>query len=171
MKKFSILILGLILAVSLTSCKTLTGTKVPDLDVPFTANIDVESEGLEFNADIKRLGNALWEMEITSLPLQGMKITYTDEGITSVYNGFETITPIEEILPGNVFMQIFSAFDTAAATENPVLKERDGDIVFYGEIPASSFEILIDKESTALEELIFPESGIEIEINNIITKI
>jgi hypothetical protein len=160
-------ILGMLFAY--TSCDSFKNavSGVPELDVPFTAEANIEGENLSLTANIKRLGTGLWEMEITSPEtLRGLKINYNEDKIASVYDGIITETPIDKVSPEAVFLQLFQAADNAANLETPDVFEKDGDLFITGQIPVSSYEIQIDGETKLIEGISLPDSGYVCEITN-----
>jgi hypothetical protein len=140
---------------------------LPDLDIPYSADIEIDSENLSMSASVKRLGTGIWEMEITAPEtLKGLKITYNEDKITSVYDGIITETPVEK-LPGEaIFLQLFQAADNAANLESPGLTEKNGDFFISGSVPASGYIIQIDGETKTIEGISLPDSGIEAVIKN-----
>ncbi|MDR0992049.1 MAG: hypothetical protein LBL87_04010 [Ruminococcus sp.] len=140
---------------------------VPNLDIPYSAEIEIDSEDLSLTANVKRLGTGIWEMEITSPEtLKGLKITYDEDKITSVYDGIITETPIDKIPTDSIFLQIFQAADNAANIESPDITEKDGDFFISGSIPASAYTIQIDGETKTIEGISLPDSGLEVVIRS-----
>jgi hypothetical protein len=159
-----------ILAVcTLTGCEKLKNavSGVPDLDIPYSAEIEIDGEDLSITANIKRLGTGLWEMEITAPEtLRGLKITYDEDKITSVYDGIITETPLDKVSSEAIFLQLFQAADNAANIESPDISQKDDDYFISGSVPASDYIIQIDGETKTIEGISLPDSGLEAVIKN-----
>jgi hypothetical protein len=156
---------------ALTGCNLIKNAVagVPDLDVPYAAEIEIDSEDISITANIKRLGTGLWEMEITSPEtLKGLKINYNEEKVTSVYDGIITETPIDKVSADAIFLQLFQAADNAANLESPDISQKDGDYFINGSIPTSDYIIQIDGETKTIEGISLPDSGLEAVIKNLV---
>jgi hypothetical protein len=135
------------------------GAKIED--TPLSMHMEIDTEGIDFIANVKRLGLGLWEMEVVEPSyINGLKITYDGKSVSSTMNGFTQTQPVENIEQSAVFLQIFRTIDNAISELDPKGETVDGKYRLFGNLPNTSYEITFNPETNSPEEIKLPESAI-----------
>ncbi|MDR0986909.1 MAG: hypothetical protein LBL98_04340 [Ruminococcus sp.] len=154
-----------LLILTVTGCDKLKNSiagGVNIADTPFTARMEIDTEEVDFIANVKRLGMGLWEMEVLEPShIKGLVITYDGSSVSSTMNGFTQTQPVENIAQSAVFLQIFRAIDNAISDIDPKGETVDGKYVLDGD----NYSITFNPETDAPEELKLPDSVIEAYIS------
>lgn len=80
-----------------------------------------------FEGRVKRLGTGFWEMEITSPEtLAGMKICASGDTVDSSLGELSFSLPAENVPVSSPFMELFSALDSAALSQQSLSSGENG---------------------------------------------
>jgi hypothetical protein len=153
-----------LLILTVTGCDSLSSITggVNIKDAPFSARMEIDTEEIDFIANVKRLGMGLWEMEILEpASIKGLLIKYDGSSVSSTMNGFTQTMPVENVADSAVFLQIFRTIDNAISEIDPKGETVDGKYVLEGE----NYSIIFNPETDAPEEIKFPLSAIQAYIS------
>ena len=139
--------------------------KAPDMNVPFESDVKVQAQELEFEGTIKRYGTGMWSMNVTAPEtLEGLNISYSDEGVTAELDGLTLEIAMEDINGGAVFAQIFKAVDSAAAAGTLQCTETEDGKVFTGEFAGGEYKLTFEPQTLVPVGIEIPSSGIFCEL-------
>ena len=163
------LVISILLVMSILLC---TGckdggllVKSPDMNVPFQSDVKVQANELEFEGTIKRYGTGLWSMTVTAPEtLDGLKITYNDEGVTAELDGLTLEIAMEDLNSSAVFAQIFKAVDSAASAGTLSCTETEDGKVFSGEFAGGEYKLTFEPQTLVPVAIEIPSSGIFCEM-------
>ncbi len=165
-KGLSIVLLIVILLTVCTSCKAVDGgflSKTPDMNVPYEAEIKVQSGELEFGGTIKRYGTEFWEMSVNSPEtLAGLELAMNSEGVKATLGELLLEVPMEDVRSTAVFALIFKALDNSAANKLSCTESDDG-MYFEGEFGGTVYRLTFDKENMKPVLLEIPEAALSAE--------
>lgn len=165
-KGLSIVLLIVILLTVCTSCKSVDGgflSKTPDMNVPYEAEIKVQSGELEFSGKIKRYGTEFWEMSVNSPEtLAGLELAMNSEGVKATLGELVLDVPMENVRSTAVFALIFKALDNAAANKL-FCTETEEEMYYEGEFGGTVYRLTFDKESLKPVLLEIPGTALSAE--------
>ncbi|MCH5348023.1 MAG: hypothetical protein J1E40_01745 [Oscillospiraceae bacterium] len=164
-----IVIISILLVISVLFC---TGckdggilVKSPDLNVPFQSDVKVQAGELEFEGTVKRYGMGIWNMAVTAPEtLEGLNISYNDEGVTAELDGLTMEIAMEDINSGAVFAQIFKAVDSAAAAGTLSCTDSEDGKIFSGEFSGGTYKLIFEPQSLTPTAVEIPSAGIFCEL-------
>ena len=141
--------------------------KSPDMNVPFQSDVKVQAKELEFEGTVKRYGTGMWSMTVTSPEtLEGLTLTYNDEGVTAELDGLTLEIAAEDLGSGAVFAQIFRAVDSAASAGTLSCTETEDGKVFTGEFSGGTYSLIFEPQSLTPVGIEIPSSGIFCELRS-----
>ena len=163
MKKiFSVFVLFVIM-ISITGCGKENKPCAPDLNKIFTVNAAVESGKFKTEAIISRLGDNMWEAEISSPEtLKGIKLSYSGEDITASYMGMSFSVPKNAAPVKGMMTMLFNAIDKSAALPEMPCIEDETTKTFSGETENGKFEITVDKTTGNLTGFEMPDNDLKV---------
>jgi hypothetical protein len=162
-----LLTLAMLITASCDGLKNSLSGGVKIEDTPLSMHMEIDTEEIDFIADVKRLGMGLWEMEVVEPSnIKGLVITYDGKTVSSTMNGFTQTQPVENIAQSAVFMQIFRTIDNAISELDPKGETVDGKYRLFGSIPNSAYEITFNPETNSPEEIKLPDSAITAYISD-----
>lgn len=169
MKKILSLFLCTILLVTATACKfgKPKETAAPDLNRLFTCSAEILYADFEMSAELKRLGDGMWEVEFSApKTLAGVKLTYSGDSISASYKGMSFTIPKDAAPVKAVFTMIFQTIDKTAVVPELPFTEEDGVIVFEGENDYGKFFISTDEETGDFIGFNMPDYDLEVKCEN-----
>lgn len=169
MKKILSLFLCGILFFTMTACNfgKPKETAAPDLNRLFTCSSEIRYGDFEMSAELKRLGDGMWEVEFSApKTLAGVKLAYNGDAISASYKGLSFSIPKDAAPVKAVFTMVFRAIDASAAEPELPFSEEDGILVFEGENEQGKFFISTDKETGDFIGFSMPDYELEIACEN-----
>lgn len=146
-----------------------TGTKgAPELNkmTSFSAVITVGES--EYEADVKRYGTGFWEMTVTKpANIKDMKIDYRDGSVTAALGDLMFDVSSENLNGNAVFALLFNIYDSAATRQGLTIAERDDEMYCAGEFSQGPYELIFDKNGSAITGISAPGLGFSARISRV----
>ena len=165
-KGISIILLGVILMTTFTSCKSIDGgflSKTPDMNAQYESEMKIHAGELEFSGKITRYGSELWEMSVDSpKTLAGLELAMNSEGVKAKLGELSLDVPMEDVRSTAVFSLIFKALDHSAANKLSCI-ETEENMYYEGEFGGTFYRLSFDKESLKPVLLEIPEAELTME--------
>lgn len=95
MKKVVVLLVSFVMMIGLCACGSKNNVKFePKLNKAFTVSAQIKYDDQEYQASIKRLGKANWDVEFSSPnTLAGVLLSYRDDNVEASYKGLSFSVP------------------------------------------------------------------------------
>ena len=149
MRKFVIIPLVFLLTI-LTACSSKTATK-PDTSGGFSCNVSISYDDSDYSAIITRIGQGVWEAELTSPEtVNGMVLYYENGEVVVKYKGFSVNLPNSSVPMKTLLSQIFEAVDNIANNPDAKSSKTENGIVVEGEVNDCGYIITFDKDGKLL---------------------
>ncbi len=166
-KKFAAGFLSVICVLMLCCCKGEKTSAAPDLNKLFTGTASIACGDFTAEATINRLGNGMWDVEFLSpKTLSGVKLSFNGDEITASYLGLKFTVPKDTSPVKGVLRLLFDAVDKSSEKPDMVCTEKDGKIIFDGEINSEKFKIMFNKETGGLSGFEVPDKDLKIEFSS-----
>lgn len=138
----------------------------PETNRLFSCKAEIVCGEKEMSADIKRLGNGMWNADISAPDeLSGIALEYSEEGIEASYMGLGFTLEKTGIPSANILSMVFGALDDSAIlTEMPCVQTEE-ERVFSGEYSSFSYEITTDLDGN-LTGFSIPDEDINVEFTD-----
>lgn len=169
MKKILSVLLCTVMLFAMTACNfgKPKETAAPDLNRLFTCSSEIRYGDFEMSAELKRLGDSMWEVEFSApKTLAGVKLTYNGDTISASYKDLSFSIPQDAAPVKAVFTMIFRTIDKSAAQPELPFTEEDGVLVFEGENDYGKFFISTDKETGDFIGFNMPDYDLEVTCEN-----
>lgn len=166
MRKFLSLFFCALLFFTMTACNfgKPKETAAPDLNRLFTCTAEIRYDDFEMSAELKRLGDGMWEVEFSApKTLAGVKLSYSEEAISASYKGLSFSIPKDAAPVKAIFTMIFQTIDKSAAMPELPFSEEDGVLVFEGKNDYGKFFISTDKETGDFIGFNMPDYELEVK--------
>ena len=151
MKKVVVLLVSFVMMIGLCACGSKNNVKFePKLNKAFTVSAQIKYDDQEYQASIKRLGKANWDVEFSSPnTLAGVLLSYRDDNVEASYKGLSFISSLIDVV------------DTTAELPEISGEEKDGEILVEGELEQGKYTLKMDKTGVLIG---FSMSNLNLEI-------
>lgn len=163
MKKIVVLLLSFIMMIGLCACGGSSNVKFePTLNKAFTVNAQIKYDNQEFQASIKRLGKANWDVEFSSPnTLAGVLLSYRDDNVEASYKGLSFSVPKSALPLKAIISSLIDVVDTTAELPEISGEEKDDQILVEGELEQGKYTLKMDKTGVLIG---FSMSNLNLEI-------
>ena len=156
MKKVVVLLVSFVMMIGLCACGSKNNVKFePKLNKAFTVSAQIKYDDQEYQASIKRLGKANWDVEFSSPnTLAGVLLSYRDDNVEASYKGLSFSVPKSALPLKAIISSLIDVVDTTAELPEISGEEKDGEILVEGELEQDTKVII----ARIKDELPFPLS-------------
>ena len=160
MKKVVVLLVSFVMMIGLCACGSKNNVKFePKLNKAFTVSAQIKYDDQEYQASIKRLGKANWDVEFSSPnTLAGVLLSYRDDNVEASYKGLSFSVPKSALPLKAIISSLIDVVDTTAELPG---EEKDGEILVEGELEQGKYTLKMDKTGVLIG---FSMSNLNLEI-------
>ena len=141
MRKLFIILLVLLTIIS-TACSASLAEK-PSIEDGYSCEVDISYGDAQYGANLKRIGQGVWEAELTEpSTVKGMSMHYENGEVVVRYKGFNVSLPSASVPMKAVVARVFDVLDNIAANPDSIAKKSgSGNIVIEGKIAKNAYII------------------------------
>ena len=163
MKKVVVLLVSFVMMIGLCACGSKNNVKFePKLNKAFTVSAQIKYDDQEYQASIKRLGKANWDVEFSSPnTLAGVLLSYRDDNVEASYKGLSFSVPKSALPLKAIILSLIDVVDTTAELPEISGEEKDGEILVEGELEQGKYTLKMDKTGVLIG---FSMSNLNLEI-------
>lgn len=164
MKKILLVLTSAITLFAFSSCKE--KAEPISLNKSYTCEAEITFGDIQANAGINRLGNGVWDIELTSPSnLAGLAICYDNELAKISYNGLSFEIAKEDLPIQSMLTALTQALDNAANENNINCFKKGNKITAEGKLNNGEYTITIDEKSGAMLNLTLPDLNLDVNFS------
>lgn len=150
MKKLFVILFVVCLSM-LTGCKE-AAVQTPTFSEGYTANVEISYDDDTYCATIHRIGQGVWDAELTEPDtVKGMSTHYENGEVGVKYKGISVSLPDGALPMKNVLAKTFSVLDSIYTDPNIKAKSAEaGSVVIEGESEETKFIITFNADGELL---------------------
>lgn len=163
MKKCIIVFLSIIMMLGLCACGNKTDAKVtPQINQMFTVSTQIMYNDNEYQAIVKRLGDANWDIEFSSPnTIAGVLLSYRDNNVEASYKGLSFSVPKSALPVKAIMTTLIDVVDSQAKNSEIAGEVKDGILNVEGETEIGKYVLKLDSEGKLAG---FNMSGLNLEM-------